>query len=115
MSFEKAFDRAWTALQQIASGDIPERETPAEFATRARIQIRALYPAETHSHDDTRRVIARCSWCGEPMPTPDRPQGGGRTKLYCSETHRVAAHRARKLPSEKSRGGSPPMPGEWRR
>lgn len=41
-----------------------------------------------------RRVDGRCSWCGDPMPVPERPQGGGRTKLYCSDAHKQAAHRA---------------------
>lgn len=40
------------------------------------------------------RLNGRCSWCGGPMPVPERPQGGGRTKLYCSDAHKQAAHRA---------------------
>lgn len=39
-----------------------------------------------------------CIRCGEAMPVPEREQGGGRTKLYCSTRCRVAAHRARPAP-----------------
>jgi hypothetical protein len=50
-----------------------------------------LNKTERYHHN---RVNGKCSWCGDPMPVPERPQGGGRTKLYCSPAHKQAAHRA---------------------
>ena len=50
-----------------------------------------LSTTESRHHS---RVNGHCSWCGDPMPVPERPQGGGRTKLYCSPAHKQAAHRA---------------------
>jgi hypothetical protein len=35
-----------------------------------------------------------CLHCGDRMPVPARPQGGGKTKRYCSPRCRTAAHRA---------------------
>jgi hypothetical protein len=42
------------------------------------------------------RIDGKCAWCLEPMPVPVRPQGGGRTKKFCSDTCRQAEHRHRK-------------------
>jgi hypothetical protein len=39
------------------------------------------------------RINGRCVWCGEPMEVPQREQGGGRTKRFCSPAHRIAHHR----------------------
>lgn len=30
------------------------------------------------------RLDGRCSWCGLAMPVPERPQGGGRSRRFCS-------------------------------
>jgi hypothetical protein len=51
---------------------------------------------ERMTTDQATRVDGRCSWCGTPMPVPERPQGGGRSKLYCSAGHKQAAYRAAK-------------------
>lgn len=45
-----------------------------------------------------RRVDGRCSWCRDPMPVPDRPQAGGRTKLFCSPACKQAEYRHRTDP-----------------
>lgn len=55
-------------------------------------ELRELLSKAAGDHHS--RVNGKCSWCGEPMPVPERPQGGGRTKLYCSPAHKQAAHRA---------------------
>jgi hypothetical protein len=39
------------------------------------------------------RIDGVCVWCRDPMPVPARPQGGGRTKRFCSEACKVASHR----------------------
>lgn len=39
------------------------------------------------------RIDGKCSWCLDPMTVPDRTQGGGRTKRFCSSNCRVAFHR----------------------
>lgn len=44
------------------------------------------------------RVDGKCSWCLDPMTVPDRTQGGGRTKRFCSSHCRVSFHRWTKDP-----------------
>lgn len=43
------------------------------------------------------RIDGRCSWCGELLgKLPDRAQGGGNARLWCSSAHRQAAYRWRR-------------------
>lgn len=53
---------------------------------------------DLQARDDARarvaaRIDGRCSWCRDPMPVPERQQGGGRTKRFCSAQCRLAANR----------------------
>lgn len=49
-------------------------------------------------------LVPICDRCGTHMDVPDREQGGGRTKRYCSTACRVAAHRDRSLETGTSTG-----------
>jgi hypothetical protein len=48
-----------------------------------------------------------CRNCAHPMSVPDRPQGGGRTKIYCGTRCRVEAYRLRKWTIHGSLGTEP--------
>lgn len=49
-------------------------------------------------------LVPVCRWCGEAMTVPARPQGGGRTKRFCSPACRAAAHRANRWPADTLHG-----------
>ena len=42
------------------------------------------------------RVDGHCSWCRVRMPVPDRTQGGGRSKKFCSAACKQAEYRRRR-------------------
>jgi hypothetical protein len=44
------------------------------------------------------RIDGRCAWCLDWMPVPDREQGGGRSKKFCSPACKQAEYRHRKQP-----------------
>lgn len=90
---DEAFSFAWSSLQSIAASPAASVETQLQVQ-RTLDDLRAFYPQATEGLDTPRRINGKCSWCGEPMEVPDRPQGGGRTKRFCSEAHKQAAHRA---------------------
>lgn len=39
------------------------------------------------------QLNGQCSWCGQQMPIPDRAQGGGRNKRFCSAACKQGHHR----------------------
>jgi hypothetical protein len=72
----------------------------------ARYQVRDLAAGDTvyvcgEHFEDAEELLGAawllpvCEQCGADMPVPERAQGGGRTKRFCSGRCRTAAHRAR--------------------
>jgi hypothetical protein len=59
----------------------------------ARAAIHNAPELRTHM---TQRINGHCTSCGQTMAVPDRPQGGGRTKLYCSPGCRQRSYRERR-------------------
>jgi hypothetical protein len=51
-----------------------------------------LGPTEPTTTAGSGDLDRRCEYCGAALP----PQRRGRSRLYCSDAHRVAAHRARR-------------------
>lgn len=75
----------------------PIRETFASALADLTRTVQALRQMDAGTW--TERVDGRCAWCRDPMPVPARPQGGGKTKLYCSDRCRIAAYWWRKDPT----------------